>query len=109
MYGIGTSCSAANAIAVSSARHGTPTSRRGRVASPESAQRDAQRPRLARALRRQQRRGRREPEHERHEARREALAADVVVENGVVVALACERDAVLGARQLLLEREHVLV
>src|SRR5882724_1571409 len=79
------------------------------VTATTSAERDARRLALLRALGRLQRLRRREHEEVGDEVAREALAADVVVHHRVVVALARERDPVLGARQLFLQREHVLV
>src|SRR2546426_462448 len=74
-----------------------------------SVEGDARRLPLLRALGGLQRRRRREAEGAGDDARGQGLAADVVVHDRVVVALARERDAVLGARQLLLQCQHGLV
>src|SRR5947209_8263096 len=79
------------------------------VTATTSAEGDARRLALLGALGRLQLLRLREGEDVGDEVRRERLAADVVLHDGVVVALAGERDAVLGARQLFLDRQHVLV
>src|SRR5436190_749575 len=79
------------------------------VTATTSAEGDARRLALLGALGRLQLLRLREGEDVGDEVRRERLAADVVLHDGVVVALPRKRDAVLGARQLFLDRQHVLV
>src|SRR5262245_866537 len=64
---------------------------------------------LLRRLGRLQQLGRAEAEHSREDRVGERLALGVVLHDRIVERLARERDLVLGAGELLLDREHVLV
>src|SRR5207237_8362788 len=79
------------------------------VTATRSAERDARRRALLRPLSGLQGLRRHEREKRGDDIRGEAFAADVVLHDRVVVALARERDPIFRARELFLQSQHVFV